>query len=506
MIQDTNDRFLANIQKTVTYSVIPRTAGGDIRPDEFIAFGSIAKKYGLWTKITGAQRLGMFGAAAHQLPAIWKDLCEAGMESGQAYGKALRAVKSCVGTTWCRYGQQDSVTMAVTVENRYKGIRSPHKLKMAVSGCLRECAEAQGKDVGLIATQKGYNLYVCGNGGAKPVHATLLGTDLDEVTALTYIDRFLMFYISTATHLQRTAPWLEQLPGGIDYLRKVVIDDCLGICAELEQRFQTCHRNYRCEWKEVAYDTDLQKQFQQFVNTTDTHNSEHIEYIDMRGQRHPNVYSWPDITGPALFIKETAPTEGSEEAQGWTWVFAGMAADYPQGTGGLAMKHGRTEIAVFRVAGVLQGTSRWLATQNICPTKQARTISRGLVGELPDGRVTLADPIYKSTYELETGRGISNSALNLSTFHVRASEDGRVSVWLPDADGLATAFEKQVSDAADAVGFKKPLPPSGADGGTGNTPTASAVSSGRSSPHDSPRSSTNSASARESPNANPLDW
>jgi len=505
-IQDTNDRFLGNIQKTGTYSVIPRTPGGDMRPEEFIAFGNIAKKYGLWTKITGAQRLGMFGAAAHQLPAIWKDLVEAGMESGQAYGKSLRTVKSCVGSTWCRYGQQDSVTMAVTIENRYKGIRSPHKMKMAVSGCLRECAEAQGKDVGLIATQKGYNLYVCGNGGAKPVHATLLATDLDEVTAITYIDRFLMFYISTAKHLQRTAPWLEEMPGGIGYLRKVVIDDSLGICAELEQLFLASHRNYRCEWKEVAYDTDLQNKFQQFVNTTETHNSEHIEYIDMRGQRHPNVYSWPDITGPALFTKETAPVEGSEEAHGWTWVFGGLAVDYPKCSCGLAVKHGRAELAVFRVAGGLQGAARWFATQNICPTKQARTISRGLVGELPDGRVTLADPIYKSTYELDTGRGIANPALNLSTFSVRVGDDGRVSLWLPDAETLATAFEKQASDAADAVGFKVPLPPNGPDRDTGMTPTASPPSTPRSGPNDSPRSSTNSASPEDSQKVNVLDW
>jgi nitrite reductase (NADH) large subunit len=510
MMQDTNDRFCANIQKTGTYSVIPRCAGGDMKPEEFIAFGNIAKKYGLWTKITGAQRLGMFGAPAHLLPTIWKELAEAGMESGQAYGKALRAVKSCVGSTWCRYGQQDSVTMAVTLENRYKGIRSPHKIKMGVSGCLRECAEAQGKDVGLIATQKGYNLYVCGNGGARPVHAALLAVDVDEVTAITYIDRVLMFYISTAKHLQRTAPWLEELPGGIDYLRKVVIDDVLGICQDLENMLMHSHRNYRCEWKEVAYDTDLHKKFQQYVNTTETQNSEHIEYIDVRGQRHPNIYSWPDITGPAVFAKEKAPVEGSEDAQGWAWVFGGLAVDYPSRGGGLAVKHGQAELAVFCLPGSGENTGRWFATQNICPTKQARTISRGLVGVTPDGRVTLADPIYKSTYELETGKGLSNPALNLSTFLVRVDQQGQVLLWLPKAETLSAAFEKQASDAAEAVGFKRP--PSNVEG-TGLTPTAS-VASSKSSIAGSEKSQAGSAAAslKNSPVTSPrrsasnLDW
>ncbi|CAE8593528.1 unnamed protein product [Polarella glacialis] len=243
-IQDTNDRFLGNIQKTGTYSIIPRCAGGDISPDTLIAFASTAKKYCLWTKITGAQRLGMYGAPLHQLPDIFKELVDAGMETGQAYGKALRTVKSCVGTSWCRYGQQDSVTMAVSLEDRYKGLRAPHKFKMAVSGCLRECAEAQGKDVGLIATQAGYNLYVCGNGGVKPVHAKLLANDCSEEECFKYIDRFLMFYISTAKHLQRTSPWLAELEGGIEYLKKVVINDGLGFGAELEAMMQRNRMNF----------------------------------------------------------------------------------------------------------------------------------------------------------------------------------------------------------------------------------------------------------------------
>jgi len=450
-IQDTNDRFCGNIQKTGTYSVIPRCPGGDISPQELEDFARIAKKYGLWTKITGAQRLGMFGAERHQLPSIWKELVDAGMESGQAYGKSLRTVKSCVGSTWCRYGQQDSVTMAVILENRYKGIRSPHKMKMGVSGCLRECAEAQGKDVGLIATQKGYNLYVCGNGGAKPVHAALLGTDLSEEECIKYIDRTLMFYISTAKHLQRTAPWLEELPGGIEYLKQVVIGDKLGICSELEALLEHAHCTYKCEWKEVVYDASLAKKFQQYANTQETQHTEHIEYVDMRRQRHPNVYSPPDVTGPAIFRREKAD-------EGWEWFSAGKIGDYPV-CGGLAMKHGAEEIAVFSVTGVADTSvpRRWFATQNICPHKQARTISRGLVGETLDGKVTLADPIYKTMYNLETGEGISNSDLNLSTFEVKADgATGDVLVRLPEAASLAAAFREQARAAEEAVGFKRP--------------------------------------------------
>ncbi|HEY3236551.1 MAG TPA: nitrite reductase large subunit NirB, partial [Polyangiaceae bacterium] len=233
-LQDTNDRFLANIQRDGTYSVVPRLAGGEVTPDQLIWLGKIAKKYGLYTKITGGQRVDMFGARLDQLPHIWRELVAAGFESGHAYGKAIRTVKSCVGSTWCRYGVQDSVAFAVRIENRYKGLRAPHKLKGAVSGCARECAEAQGKDFGIIATEKGYNLYVCGNGGMKPQHAVLLASDIDAETAIRYLDRFLMFYVKTADRLQRTAPWFNRLEGGIEYLRQVIIQDSLGICAELE--------------------------------------------------------------------------------------------------------------------------------------------------------------------------------------------------------------------------------------------------------------------------------
>ena len=237
-IQDTNDRYLANIQKGGSYSVVPRIPAGEITPEKLIVIGEIAKEYGLYTKITGGQRIDMFGARIDQLPDIWEKLIDAGFESGHAYGKSLRTVKSCVGSTWCRYGVQDSVSFAIEVEERYRGLRSPHKLKGAVSGCTRECAEAQSKDFGIIATEKGWNLYVCGNGGTKPQHAILLANDIDKDTCVKYIDRFLMFYIKTAEPLNRTATWLNKLEGGIEYLKEVVVNDSLGIGEELEREMQ----------------------------------------------------------------------------------------------------------------------------------------------------------------------------------------------------------------------------------------------------------------------------
>ncbi|MFI9533179.1 nitrite reductase large subunit NirB [Nocardia fusca] len=263
-LQDTNDHFLANMQKNGTYSVVPRMPGGEVTPEQLIVIGEVAKEFGLYTKITGGQRIDLFGARVEQLPLIWKRLVDAGMESGHAYGKSLRTVKSCVGSTWCRYGQQDSVGMAVLLEKRYRGLRSPHKLKLAVSGCARECAEARGKDVGVIATENGWNLYVGGNGGLTPKHAVLLAGDLDDETLIAYIDRYLMFYIRTADRLQRTAPWQEDL--GIDYVRAVVCEDSLGIAADLEQAMADHVAGYRDEWAAVLDDEEKLSRFVSFVN------------------------------------------------------------------------------------------------------------------------------------------------------------------------------------------------------------------------------------------------
>ncbi len=284
-VQDTNDYYLANIQKDGTYSVVPRIPGGEITPDKLIVIGQVAKDYGLYTKITGGQRIDLFGARVEQLPEIWRALVAAGFESGHAYGKSLRTVKSCVGSTWCRYGVQDSVTMAIKIEERYRGLRSPHKIKMAVSGCTRECAEAQSKDVGVIATEKGWNLYVAGNGGMKPRHAELLAGDIDDATLIKLIDRFLMFYIRTGDRLQRTSTWIENLEGGLSYVKKVVIDDSLGICAELEADMARQVETYECEWKKAITTPETLKRFSHFVNSKDADSN--IQFVDERGQIRP---------------------------------------------------------------------------------------------------------------------------------------------------------------------------------------------------------------------------
>lgn len=284
-LQDSNDYFLANLQKDGTYSVVPRIPGGEITPDKLIVIGAVAKKFKLYTKITGGQRIDLFGAQVHQLPLIWRDLIDAGFESGHAYGKAVRTVKSCVGSTWCRYGVQDSVGLSIEIENRYKGLRAPHKLKFAVSGCTRECAEAQGKDVGVIATEKGWNLYVCGNGGMKPRHAELLAADLDKPTLVKYIDRFLMFYIRTADRLQRTSVWRDNLEGGLDYLKDVIVRDKLGIGAELEAEMAQVVATYECEWKKAINDPQTLKRFRTFVNSD--RGDDNVVFVEERGQVRP---------------------------------------------------------------------------------------------------------------------------------------------------------------------------------------------------------------------------
>ncbi|WP_067841149.1 nitrite reductase large subunit NirB [Nocardia lijiangensis] len=265
-LQDTNDHFLANLQKNGTYSVVPRMPGGEVTAEQLITIGEVAKEFGLYVKVTGGQRIDLFGARVEQLPQIWQRLVDAGMESGHAYGKSLRTVKSCVGSTWCRYGQQDSVGMAVLLEKRYRGLRSPHKLKLAVSGCARECAEARGKDVGVIATENGWNLYVGGNGGLTPKHAVLLAGELDDETLIKYIDRYLMFYIRTADRLQRTAPWQEALEGGMDYLKAVILEDSLGIADELEVAMAKHVDGYKDEWAAVLEDEEKLSRFVSFVN------------------------------------------------------------------------------------------------------------------------------------------------------------------------------------------------------------------------------------------------
>ncbi|MFI6402770.1 nitrite reductase large subunit NirB [Streptomyces sp. NPDC050548] len=287
-LQDSNDHFLANLQKNGSYSIVPRIPGGEITPEKLIVIGEVARDFGLYTKITGGQRIDLFGARVEQLPLIWARLVDAGFESGHAYGKALRTVKSCVGQTWCRYGVQDSVRMAIDLELRYRGLRSPHKLKSAVSGCARECAEAQSKDFGVIATANGWNLYVGGNGGATPRHADLLAQDLSDAELVRLIDRFLMFYIRTADRLERTSVWLERIPGGLDHIRDVVVEDSLGICEELESLMAAHVAGYRDEWAETINDPEKLDRFVSFVNAPDTPDPV-VGFVPERDQIKPDL-------------------------------------------------------------------------------------------------------------------------------------------------------------------------------------------------------------------------
>ncbi|MGH3539210.1 MAG: nitrite reductase large subunit NirB, partial [Pseudonocardiaceae bacterium] len=303
-LQDTNDHFLANLQRNGTYSVVPRVPGGEITPEKLIVLGEVARDFGLYTKITGGQRIDLFGARVEQLPAIWRRLVDAGFESGHAYGKALRTVKSCVGTDWCRYGVQDSVGLAIALELRYRGLRAPHKLKSGVSGCARECAEARSKDFGVIATETGWNLYVCGNGGFRPRHADLLVSDLDTQTLVRTIDRFLMFYVRTADRLQRTALWLEELEGGLDHLRDVIVNDSLGICADLDAAIAAHVVGYSDEWRGVLEDPAKLARFTSFVNAPGVPDPT-VEFVEERGQPTP-AHRRPGqpvlIAGPTLTV------------------------------------------------------------------------------------------------------------------------------------------------------------------------------------------------------------
>jgi nitrite reductase (NADH) large subunit len=416
-LQDTNDRFLANMQRGGLYSVIPRVPGGEITPDKLIALGETAKQYGLYTKITGGQRIDLFGAQVQDLPDIWEKLVNVGFESGHAYGKALRTIKSCVGTTWCRYGVQDSVGFAIRLENRYKGIRAPHKVKAAVSGCVRECAEAQGKDFGLVATERGYNLYVCGNGGVKPRHADLLATDIDEATAICYIDRFLMYYIMTADRLTRTAVWIEKLEGGIEHLKEVIIEDKLGICQELEERIQFLVDTYTCEWAEVVKDPEKRKWFRQFVNTDETEPC--IEIIHERGQPRPG--DWPSETVSLVQLQrleeQARPVAERAKVAPRTWVQVGKVQDFPY-NGGATIKHGKVQIAVFNFTS--RGT--WYACQQMCPHKKAFVLSRGILGDT-NGIAKIACPLHKKTFALDSGACLSGDNYAVQVFPVKVEGD-----------------------------------------------------------------------------------
>ncbi|MCY0927318.1 nitrite reductase large subunit NirB [Streptomyces sp. H27-H1] len=358
-LQDSNDLFLANLQKDGTYSVIPRVAGGEITAEQVIALGEVARDYGLYTKITGAQRIGLFGVRKEQLPDIWRRLGGAGFESGQAYGKSLRAVKSCVGSRFCRFGQGDSIQLAIDLELRYRGLRTPHKFKGGVSGCLRECAEARGKDIGVIATANGWNLYVSGNGGATPRHADLLASNLDTAELFAMIDRFLMYYIRTGERLERTAAWIERLGGstaGLDHLKAVLIEDSLGICAELEAQMERHVSAYEDEWSAVLEDPAALERF----GTVDF--------------------------GTAA----EGAAQSLEPGRGRTVVL-------PDGT----------EAAVFK-----DRAGEVYAVGNRDPFSGADVIANGIMGSR-DGVPVVASPMHKQVFDLRTGICLDDPEVSL---------------------------------------------------------------------------------------------
>lgn len=437
-LQDTNDRFLANIQRNGTFSVIPRVAAGEITPEKLIVIGTVAKKYNLYCKITGGQRIDMFGAKKEDLIDIWTALVNAGMESGHAYAKSLRTVKSCVGTTWCRFGIGDSVGMAVRLEERYKSIRSPHKMKGGVSGCVRECAEAQNKDFGLIATEKGFNIFVGGNGGAKPRHSELLAKDVPPDDVVPILDRYLMFYMRTADKLQRTARWVEQLPGGITYLRQVVLEDKLGIAAELEKQMNELVGTFFCEWTEAINDPARRSHFTQFANTPATLSN--LEDVSERGQ-----------TRPAYWPKESI----KEDFRGTQWttltwqpiIESKHFADLPTGSS-KNVKRGDTQLAVFKIKG------KWYATQQMCPHKRTFALSEGLIGddatttatiattttdEKSESKLWVSCPFHKKNFTLngaDAGKCANDDGVNIATFPIEEREDGWVYLKLPPVEEL----------------------------------------------------------------------
>jgi nitrite reductase (NADH) large subunit len=398
-LQDTNDRYFANIQKDGSYSVVPRVAGGEITPDGLIAIGEVAKRYGLYSKITGGQRIDLFGARLEQLPDIWRDLLAAGFETGHAYGKSLRTVKSCVGSSWCRYGVQDSTGLAIELEHRYKGLRSPHKIKMAVSGCTRECAEAQSKDVGVIATDKGWNLYVCGNGGMKPRHADLFASDLDTASLIRTIDRLLMFYIRTADRLQRTSVWMDNLEGGIDYLRAVILEDSLGIGDELDREMAHVIASYQCEWQTTLNSPERLALFRSFVN--DDTPDERLQSRMLRGQRQP--------------VAQITVADARLPSRPWQAICA--LESIPENAG-IGARLGEQQIALFRFG------EQVFALDNLEPANGAGVLSRGILGDR-NGEPMVISPLYKQQIRLRDGCNLEDGAPAVRAWPVKV-EAGQV--------------------------------------------------------------------------------
>jgi len=230
-----NERAHANIQKDATYSVIPRMWGGGTTPQELRAIADVAEKYKVQTvHVTGGQRIALYGLTKEELPKIWGELNQAGLVSGHAYGKALRTVKTCVGREWCRFGTQDSTQLGIDLEKMTWGSWTPHKFKMAASGCPRNCAEATIKDFGVVCVDSGYELHVGGNGGVKVRATDLLCHVETPEQVLEYCAAFMQLYREEAHYLERTAPWIERV--GLSYVKEKIVADDVGRQA-LAERF-----------------------------------------------------------------------------------------------------------------------------------------------------------------------------------------------------------------------------------------------------------------------------
>ncbi len=407
--QDFNDRFLANVQRDGTYSIVPRLPAGEVSPARLIALGKIAADFGLYVRITGGQRVAFFGARIEQLPLVWRRLVDEGFESGHTYGKALRTIKTCVGSNWCAWAVQDSTSLAIRLEERYKGLRSPHKTKAGVSGCVRDCAEAKIKDFGLVATDKGWNLVVAGNGGRDAATGKLLAQDVDQDTVVRYLDRLLMYYIRTGDHLARTVTWMNGLPGGIDHLREVLVEDKLGIAAELEEEMQAIVAGGRCEWAATLEDSTVLERFRHYVNAPGTDPT--IVHIDERDQHRAAT---PEERRK-LFVLSPTPTSTN-------WVDVADVGSLVINFGVNALVQGR-DVAVF-----LLRSGRLLAIDNIDPIACSSVLSRGVVVER-NGDTLVISPITRKAFSLTTGSCVEKPEYRVQTYKTRV-QAGRVQVRL----------------------------------------------------------------------------
>ena len=253
-----NERMHANIQKDGTYSVVPRMWGGITSPKELRAIADVVEKFNApLVKVTGGQRLDIFGIKKEDLPAVWADLNAAGMVSGHAYGKSLRTVKTCVGSEWCRFGTQDSTGLGVKIERMTWGSWMPHKFKIAVSGCPRNCAEATIKDFGVICVDSGYELHVGGNGGIKVRVTDLLCKVATEDEAMDVCAAFVQLYREQAHYLERTAPWIERV--GLDHVKAALLDDpdAIGVLARRFRHSQTYMQDDPLAKRAAGEDADL---------------------------------------------------------------------------------------------------------------------------------------------------------------------------------------------------------------------------------------------------------